>query len=863
MRSIAGVTPFLCAAIAFCQTPPCTIQTVAGPASLYSGDGGPAISADFNGITGIRFDQSGNLFIADTNNQRVRKVTPDGIVTTIAGTGTAGFSGDGGLATSAQLYLPVAVSPDNQGNVYIVDGDNRIRKIDSSGIITTYAGTGVANFSGDGGQATAAELQAPLDVLADNAGNVYIADSGNLRVRKINPQGVISTVAGSGVVEPPYTNSVAPPGLGGPATLYALVNPANLAIDSDGNLYICESSLLGMVLQVNGAGVITNYAAALPDVEPQSIAIDSDGNLAIGSGSFAPGVFELSPSGGVSQLTTSASSAYGIAFNQTTLYYTGGNMVTSVISNTVLAGANEFVDTGDGGPATAAQFNFPGAIAVDAAGDIYVVDSPAYQVRKISPNGIITHVAGTSTGQAASGDGGLAAQAGIGYTFGIALDGAGNIYLSDEAGLVRKINTQGIISTLIPANSGFLFPGQLAVDRSGDIYASSVGGVYEFNGQGEILNLGNPIKTLSAASAWTFDPSGNMYWVTGNTLSKLSIGGATTTLTLPQLPNETSSVRGMTADGSGNVYLWNQTGFANSASIQEVTPGGQIFTLGRENPALPHTTGQPGKVDLGYAEWVVSDPSGNLYYADTSVSTVRELTAGCPVVTQPLIAYQGVANAASYDTELAPGELAAVFGNNLGPSEGQVVPLSNGQFPWQYGGVAITVNGYPAPLLYVSQTQTNFVVPFETSGQQSREVQVTYNGVVSDIYHASSAPADLGIFAIANADSSTNSSANPAKAGSYVVIYGTGQGVSNPPEMDGVIMGGNLTTPLLPVIAYLDGQPATVLYAGSAPGLVAGVLQINLQLPSDIAPGKHYINIVSQGWDSLQYASQTSMLFTQ
>ncbi len=143
MRRIELAVISICfGSIVFSQVTPCTVATIAGPASLFAGDGGPATSASFSFVGRFRFDQAGNLFIPDTGNNRIRKVSPNGTVTTIAGTGVAGFSGDGGPATSAELYLPVAVSPDNQGNLYIADGDNRIRKIDANGIITTYTGSG-------------------------------------------------------------------------------------------------------------------------------------------------------------------------------------------------------------------------------------------------------------------------------------------------------------------------------------------------------------------------------------------------------------------------------------------------------------------------------------------------------------------------------------------------------------------------------------------------------------------------------------------------------------------------------------------------------------------------------------------------
>jgi uncharacterized protein (TIGR03437 family) len=855
-------TAIITAAVALGQTP-CTIQTIAGPALLYSGDGGSATNAFFNDISGFRFDQSGNLYIADTGNQRVRKVTPAGIVSTIAGTGIAGFSGDGGPATSAQLYLPVAVSPDNQGNVYILDGDNRVRKVDSNGVISTIAGNGIANFAGDGGAASVSELQAPLDLVADNSGNLYIADTGNLRVRRVDPKGMISTVAGSGIVQSPFINATPPQQLGGPATAYSFSDPSALAVDAAGNVYIGDPQL-NLVFKVDASGIITNYAAGTGFITPTSLSFDSNGNLAIASpGGFSTGVYEVTPAGSVSQISSSTNVSV-IAFNETTLYYAFADQVSSLSTNAALAGANAFVDSGDGGPASSALFEFTAPMAIDFQGDLFVVDAPAYQVRKIAPDGIITHVAGTSTGQSASGDGGPAAEASIGYTFGIATDAVGNIYLSDTAGLVRKINTQGIISTVLGVQQGLVDPGQLAVDPAGNIYVSTAGGVYEFTAEGQFLNGANPIQTLSAASAWTLDPSGNTYWITGNTLSRLSTDGTVAAIALPQLSNEGRSVEEITTDGSGNVYLLNQSGLGNSTTIQEVTSSGDIFTVARQNGALPHTTGQPGQVDLGFADYMVSDPSGNLYYSDGSYSSVRELTTGCTVVTQPLIAYGGVANAASYDTEaLAPGELATLFGDNLGPSVGQIVPVRDGQFPNQYSGVAITVNGFPAPVLYVSEGQTNFVVPFEVSGQQMRDVQVTYNGIDSDIYSAASGPADPGIFAIANSDASVNSASNPAPAGSYVVIYGTGQGASSLAETDGVIMGEVLSTPLLPVIAYLDGQPATLLYAGSAPGLVAGVLQVNLQLPGQLASGQHSLNIVSLGWNTLQTTVQTAMLFTK
>ncbi|SEG69868.1 NHL repeat-containing protein [Bryocella elongata] len=214
------------------------IQTVAGTGvEGYSGDGGAATSAQLDTPTGIAVDTSGNLYIADSHNHRVRLVS-GGTITTIAGTGAAGFSGDGAAATSAQLNMPHGVAVDASGNVYIADTNNfRVRKL-SSGNITTIAGTGEQNFAGDAGAATAAALDSPVAVAVDGAGNVYVADLHNQRIRAINTSGVISTVVGSGALS--FAGGFG--GDGSSATAAALSRPSGVSVDAAGNLYIADSN---------------------------------------------------------------------------------------------------------------------------------------------------------------------------------------------------------------------------------------------------------------------------------------------------------------------------------------------------------------------------------------------------------------------------------------------------------------------------------------------------------------------------------------------------------------------------------------------------------------------------------------------
>ena len=263
-------------------TPAGNATVIAGlsspPGAGYSGDGGLATNAQLNTPMGVAVDSSGNIFIADSNNGRIRKIATNGIITTVAGNGTAGFAGDGGPATGAQLNRPTGVAVDAAGNLYIVDGNNsRIRVVNTGGVISTIAGTGVNGFSGDGGPATAAQLFLPSSIAIDAAGNLFITDGG--RVRKIAPDGIINSMAGGGCC-----NNL---GDGGPATAATLNNPSSVALDPSGNIYIADTNN-NRVRVVNGAGIIntvvgTGVAGAGPNqvAFPRAVAVDPRGTLYI------------------------------------------------------------------------------------------------------------------------------------------------------------------------------------------------------------------------------------------------------------------------------------------------------------------------------------------------------------------------------------------------------------------------------------------------------------------------------------------------------------------------------------------------------------------------------------------------------
>jgi sugar lactone lactonase YvrE len=256
---------------------PGEINTFAGTgAAGFSGDGGPAISAKLNNPQGMAVDGVGDLYIADSFNYRVRKVATAGTITTVAGNGALGFSGDGGPATSAKLYNPSDVAFDGAGNLYIADAfNNRVRKVDLSGTITTVAGTGSKGFSGDGGPATSAQLNYPVALAFDGAGNLYIDDTRNNRIRKVDPSGTMTTFAGSGGTGPRNGGFS---GDGGPATTAQLNSPLGVAVDGAGNLYIADTNN-HRVRKVDPSGTITTFAGSGGTL-PRDAAFSGDGGSA-------------------------------------------------------------------------------------------------------------------------------------------------------------------------------------------------------------------------------------------------------------------------------------------------------------------------------------------------------------------------------------------------------------------------------------------------------------------------------------------------------------------------------------------------------------------------------------------------------
>ncbi len=469
------------------------ISTVAGTGVAgFSGDGGPATAAQLNAPTDIATDAGNNLYIVDNN--RIRKIAAaTGVITTVAGNGTVGFSGDGGPATSASITGQGGgggVAVDATGNIYIA-GASRIRKVDTSGIITTIAGTGTSGYSGDGGPGTAAKLAAPMSPITDSSGNLYMADNGTpKRVRKVDTSGIITTVAGTGTNCFP---AFAPCGDGSAATA-AQVNPLALAFDGSGNLLIAGNNRIrrvvgGTITTIAGTGFVREGGDGLPALQAQigrqwGIGFDPSGNLYLASSEGV--VRKIDTSGVITRFDTGTSNDV-VGDSSGNVFVSDSAKIRKITAGvvTTYAGNGTQGCTGDGGPATSAQVSFTfglqaGGLAVDGAGNLYLAQDGCNTVRKVdAATGIISTVAGGGTPADGLGDGGPATAAQLNSPKDVAVDPAGNLYIADAFNLrIRKVDTSGIITTVAGngISDSFGAPLPYAGD-GGPATAAALGGV--------------------------------------------------------------------------------------------------------------------------------------------------------------------------------------------------------------------------------------------------------------------------------------------------------------------------------------------------------------------------------------------------
>jgi uncharacterized protein YjiK len=691
------------------------VTTFAGSGSQSFGDG-IGTNSGFNLLTDLSIDSVGNVYVADMNNQRIRKVTSTGIVTTIAGSGTATYLDATG--TNAGFLNPNGIAVDSSGTIYVADyTNNRIRKITSAGVVTTLAGSGTATFLD--GIGTNAGLNTPFGIEVDVSGNIYIGDQGNNRIRKITSAGVVTTLAGSGTTT----------FLDGVGTNSGFNAPCGVSFDSVGNMYIVDmtnnrirkitfpypqgtkNSLIPSPTVSLPTGGVSNTAAFVVKYDSTgdskwsavldgtsndsatSVTTDSSGNVFMSGmyGSAQPTLYSGYNTGLVSTLAGSGTATWldGIGtnagFNNTWGHLTvdllgnvyvadwGNNRIrkitsTGVVSTFAGSGTATWLDS----TGTSAGFNGPSGVTVDSSGNVYVVDQYNQRIRKITSAGVVTTLAGGSSGTTATFADGIGSNAGFYNPTELTVDSTGNVYVTDSRNnRIRKITSTGVVTTLagsgaasygdgIGTNTGFNWPYGIAIDSFGNVYVTdqgnqrirkitSTGVVTTFAGSGA-ASFGDGIGTNSGFNGpygLAVDSIGNLYVAdyANQRIRKVTSAGVVTTLA----GSSTASYKdglginasfngpyGIAVDYAGNLYvsennnrrirkIVNPTLYANDTLYNVTTFAG--------SGAASYADGTGTNAIFKYPRGMTTDLQGNMYVAEYGNNRIRKITSTGVVTT--------------------------------------------------------------------------------------------------------------------------------------------------------------------------------------------------------------------------------------
>jgi sugar lactone lactonase YvrE len=642
-----------------------TFTTLAGSSgSVINSIDATGSAAQFSAPRGVAVDSAGNLYIADSGNNTIRKVTATGVTTTIAGiAGTAGAA----TATPAKFNEPFGVAVDSAGTVYVADTNNGvIRKITSAGVVSNFAGGNGPGYAD--GTGTAAKFHEPHGIAVDTSGNVFVADYENNVVRKITAAGVVTTLAGT------YNTPGSTDGQGAEARFMSL---QGLAVDSTGNVFVVDAGNRA-IRKITPSGLVTTFvggASSQQFRQPSGLTIDASGNLYLTDAS-AHVIYKVTTAGAVTKISGtvptpgSTDGTTGALFNApagitvdsaNNLYVadTSNNTIRKITATgtvTTLAGLAGRTSSVDGS-GTVARFEDPYALAVDAAGNVYVADATDHSIRKIANDGTTTTLAGKG-GSFGSTDGtGTAAR--FHGPLGIAVDSTGTVYVADTGNeLIRKVGADGTVTTITGTESNgtkahFSGPYGITVDGAGNIY------VIESTGALRKITAGGTVTTLAGATGSNglvdgtgtaarfsvpfdiaVDGAGNLYVSDhGNhAVRKITAAGVVTTLAGSGSMGNTDATgtaasfkfpSGIAADSAGNVYLAD----TDNQVIRKITPAGAVTTIAGGSIGSANGVGTAA---LFYnPKDVAVDSSGNLYIADRGNHTIRKGTLQSGTGTTP------------------------------------------------------------------------------------------------------------------------------------------------------------------------------------------------------------------------------------
>jgi sugar lactone lactonase YvrE len=655
-----------------------TFTTLAGRASSGSEDGAGG-NAGFDYPSGLALDAAGNIYVAERRNSTIRKITPGGVVTTLAGLAVVSGSADG-TGSDARFKSPGGVAVDSSGNVYVADSENcTIRKITPAGMVTTLAGSAGTSGSADG-SGTAARFQVPEFLTVDNAGNVYVADSQNCTIRKITPAGMVTTLAG---LPGSYGSA------DGTGAAARFDGPQGLAVDAAGNVYVADLWNF-TIRKVTPDGVVTTLAgqagtsgsadgtggAARFGAPWGGVAVDATGNLYVADYGNDT-IRKITPDGVVTTLAGQAGATgsadgtggterfdgpVGVALDASGNLYVAdsqNNTIRKIAPGgvvTTLAGLPPSLSAGSAdGVGPAARFDHPAGVAVDVTGTVYATDTGNSTIRKITPDGTVSTLAGLA-GVTGSADG-IGSAARFNRPYGVAVDRTGTLFVADSGNsTIRRITPSGGVTTFagrageagtadgIGDAARFNNPTGVAVDAVGTVYVAdySDGADYQIFGRGSIrkitpLGVVSTLESLPYAQFLGVDAAGALYATTlgfnrtRERIAKMGPTGIWSDVNMSVVP----SAAGIAVDAAGNLYVSN----LGDQGVSKIIPEGVVLRVAGLVVFSGSSDGPGSAAGFRDPLGVAVDSAGNIYVADCGNNTIRkgqpDATSPPPVVLTP------------------------------------------------------------------------------------------------------------------------------------------------------------------------------------------------------------------------------------